>query len=123
MNAYSPPAQAHSPTSQAAARLIKPEANRLRAQVLACLTAAGNDGMTDEQIIDATGLGASTARPRRIELVEQGRVKASGLTRPTRSGRAATVWCVCPLVATEPHEPEVLSMADYFSKAPAKMPD
>ena len=88
----SPPAQAHSPTSQAAARAIKPDANRLRAVVYAALEAAGSDGLTDEEMQERIPMAASTQRPRRIELIERGKVIASGRTRPTRSGRAATVW-------------------------------
>lgn len=95
-----PPAQAHSPTSQAAGRAIAPDANRLRAIVYAAIREAGARGLSDEEGIDATGIQASTYRPRRIELIERGKVMASGQTRPTRSGRAATVW----IIATEYQE-------------------
>jgi hypothetical protein len=86
-----PPAQRHSATSQAAAEEIAPRAGTLRAAVLATLQHA-IDGLTDEQMQDMLGMGASTQRPRRVELVQAGLVRDSGRTRLTRSGRKATVW-------------------------------
>ena len=46
----------------------------------------------DEEIADYLKMSPSTARPRRIELVNAGLVVASDRRRPTRSGRMATVW-------------------------------
>lgn len=86
-----PPAQAHSPTSVAAAEAVAPKVGRLRRVVLDCLRGEPG-GLTDEEVIDRTGLSPSTARPRRIELQRTGLVKDSGRTRKTRSGRLATVW-------------------------------
>ena len=86
-----PPAQSHSPTSQEAAAAIKPETARLRLMVLNAISNA-TDGLTDEEGIDLTGLQPSTYRPRRIELCQAGRLRDSGRTRPTRSGRKATIW-------------------------------
>ena len=79
-----------SPTSQASAEAIKPDAGRLRAKVLTAIS--GYCGLTDEEGIEATGIAPSTYRPRRIELVEQGKVIDSGQTRLTRAGRKAVVW-------------------------------
>lgn len=87
-----PPAQRHSPTSRAAAESIKPSTGTLRLRVLAYIRSAGAHGATDEELIDALGMAPSTARPRRIECVSAGWVHDSGRTRPTRSGRQATVW-------------------------------
>jgi hypothetical protein len=42
--------------------------------------------------MELTGIPPSTYRPRRVECVEFGLVRDSGLTRPTKSGRAAVVW-------------------------------
>lgn len=89
-----PPAQQHSATSRDAAEKICGEAANLRAKVLAYIQGCGIDGATDEEGIDATGLPASTYRPRRVELVQAGLVMDSGRERPTRSGRKATVWVV-----------------------------
>lgn len=83
--------QPHSPTSRAAADAIVPAIGRLQQQVLAYLRNCP-DGATDEQIINATGLSPSTARPRRIELVTKGLVRPTGRVRPTSSGRMAAVW-------------------------------
>jgi hypothetical protein len=87
-----PPAVMTSDTSIAAADAIAPSANRLRTLVYDTLRAAGAEGMTDEELQDATGLQGSCQRPRRVELVARNLVRDSGRTRPTRSGRAATLW-------------------------------
>ena len=85
------PYQRHSATSKAAARQLRPNTDRV---AVFTLLKANPAGLTDEQIIDGTGLSPSTARPRRIDLVNSGVVIDSGMTRPTRSGRAAVVWKV-----------------------------
>lgn len=89
---YSPPAQPHSETSQAAAKAIKPVLNVLQQAVLDFLRKCGDSGATDEEGIDATAITASSYRPRRIELCDAGLVRDSGRKRETRSGRAAAVW-------------------------------
>jgi hypothetical protein len=95
-----PPAQQHSPTSQAAAEAIAPVAGRLRRRVYEHLLSVGVAGCTDEEGIAALGMSASTYRPRRIECVEAGLVRDSGRTRKTKSGRQAVVWVVA-VVKTE----------------------
>lgn len=87
----SPPAQRHSPTSRDAAAQIAPRAGTLRAAVLAALKDAPG-GLTDEELQTLLNMGASTQRPRRIELTQAGLVRDSGTTRRTRSGRQAVVW-------------------------------
>jgi hypothetical protein len=89
-----PPAQAHSQPSREAARRIAPVSGELRLRVLAYLRECGETGATDEEIQTALQMGASTERPRRIELVEAGAVVDSGTTRLTKSGRKATIWTV-----------------------------
>lgn len=74
----------------AAARLTVSE--QQRRSVLAFLESCGERGATDEEIQDGIGMSGNTARPRRGELQKSGSVIDSGTTRPTRSGRAATVW-------------------------------
>lgn len=90
-----PPAQA-SDTSRAAADQITASTGKLRAQTLAWIADAGDEGLTDEQGIARSGLAANTWRPRRVELVQAGRVVDSGARRRTRSGRFAVVWKVRP---------------------------
>lgn len=87
-----PPAQADSETSVAAAESIEPTAGTLRAQVLEYLRKCGSAGATDEEIQVALAMNPSTQRPRRIELVRSGHVTDSGQTRSTASRRAATIW-------------------------------
>jgi hypothetical protein len=86
-----PPHQKHSDTSMGAALTLS-ESRRatLRAAVLRYLVA--HDGATDEEMQLALGMNGNTQRPRRCELLEAGLVIDSGLRRPTRNGRKATVW-------------------------------
>jgi hypothetical protein len=85
------PFQPHSPTSKQAAREIAPKASTLREDVLRFVQAQGARGATDEEVQAALGMAGSTERPRRVELLEAGQVKASGVRR-TSSGRRAVVW-------------------------------
>ena len=87
-----PPAQAHSPTSRAAAKAIKPTRFSLRAAVLNHIWLCGDHGATDEEIQIHMSMNPSTQRPRRVELVRAGLVSDSGRTRETQSGRKAVVW-------------------------------
>ena len=92
MTKRAPPRQRHSATSAAAADGISPDLSRLRRIVYRALVRAGKRGLTDHEGDDRLRLGGSTYRPRRIELVEKGLVRASGAKRKTPSGRLATVW-------------------------------
>lgn len=87
-----PPAE-HTPTSRAAGDSVRMEANTIRAHVKALILAAGEYGITDEEL-QACGIAANTERPRRRELVLLGEIVDSGRTRRTASGRAAVVWVV-----------------------------
>ena len=80
--------------SQEAAEQIEPAMGELQARVFWFISERGRVGATDEELIRYTGIAASTARPRRIELVAAGKVVDSGKMRKTRSGRNATVWCL-----------------------------
>ncbi len=65
----------------------------LRWKVLRALEQLGS--ATDEQLIALTGMGASTLRSRRVELVALGFVREAG-RGVTRSGRGATTWAAVP---------------------------
>lgn len=81
-----------SATSRQAAEEIRPERRRLRDQVLAFLRGRGQLGATDLEMQELLEMNPSTQRPRRIELLDGGLIEDSGTTRPTPSGRKATVW-------------------------------
>jgi hypothetical protein len=83
-----------SETSREAAALIEPQRVTLRARVYAFIDLHGSDGATDEEIQEALGMNPSTERPRRVELVEAGRIRDSGRTRRTKANRRAVVWVV-----------------------------
>lgn len=83
------PHQRHSETSKQAAEQVV-NAGTLRQAVLDHLATVGPS--TDEQMQIALHMNPSTQRPRRIELVNMGLVRDSGLTTKTNSGRLAVVW-------------------------------
>lgn len=83
------PAQQHSLTSKAAAQDIERKIGRLHRLVLVALAGGGQ---TDEALMNITGLGANTLRPRRRELQLMGKVRDSGKTRLVASGKSAVVW-------------------------------
>jgi hypothetical protein len=86
------PYQRHSDTSREAAEAIEPSAESYRGQVLAEIRGRGLRGATDDEIQVALGMNPSTERPRRVELWRASLVMPTRETRPTRSGRPATVW-------------------------------
>lgn len=84
-----PPAQAHSPTSVAAAEQIKKSIGPLHRQILDHLK---HHPSTDEEMMAALDMGGNTERPRRRELELMGKIENSGIMRQTKSGREAVVW-------------------------------
>lgn len=99
---FDPPAQRHSPTSVAAAEAIKPDASRLRAQVIAFLRGRGEYGATDEEMQLGIPMAANTQRPRRRECEQRGSVINSGRMRLTQSGKQAVVWTLTSAPGTTP---------------------
>jgi predicted transcriptional regulator len=87
-----PPHQAESDTSRAAAESVEVDAETLRGRVWQCLRRKDSYGATDVEIQQALGMSVSTEVPRRRELVMVGAVRDSGLRRRTHTGRFATVW-------------------------------
>lgn len=78
-------------TSEAAAEAVDPKnARAIRETVFETIKQSPN-GLTDEELQAALGLPGNTQRPRRWELARAGRIAKSG-TRPTSSGRQASVW-------------------------------
>lgn len=87
----------HPETAQEAAKAIKLRSGTQRAAVLLELFEAnvsGLDGMTDETLQRTLRMGASSERPRRVELVRMGFVQDSGKREPTTSGQEAILWTI-----------------------------
>ena len=83
------PAQAHSPTSvAAAASQTKDKKITQRQQILDLLRDRG--AMTDEAIGLALHMDLNAVRPRRVKLVSDGLVRQAGEGRTTSGHRAAT---------------------------------
>ena len=86
---YDAPAQAHSPTSVAAAKSqTKDKKLTQRQQILDLLAERG--AMTDEAIGLALEMDLNAVRPRRVKLVSDGLVRQAGEGRTTSGHRAAT---------------------------------
>lgn len=82
------PSQGHSVTSIEASMYVKEKAKSLRQMVLSALQ---EKAMTDVEIAEELGLEGSTARPRRIELVQMGLVHAVGF-KQKQGHRRSTLW-------------------------------
>lgn len=80
----------HADTSHAAAL---GRTGTARFKVLAILAAHGEHGLTDEDISNLARISPSTARPRRVELVQAGWVEPAGDTwRSSAWGKRMQVW-------------------------------
>jgi hypothetical protein len=87
---HSPPSIHHSQESMDASISVLPKQKSLQMKVLEAIRTSLH-GLTDEQLVEVTGLAPNTARPRRIELQQAGLIESCG-TRATKSGRQAQVW-------------------------------
>jgi hypothetical protein len=85
-----PPAVRDSPTSVAAGESMAGSAALIRSRVLAYIY--GHYGATCDECEVGLGLRHQTASARCTELCRMGLIVDSGITRKTRSGRAAVVW-------------------------------
>lgn len=79
-------------TEVAAARFVMPRTGTQRRKVLEAIAAADEDGLTDHQVAETTGIYLYSAAPRRTELVRGGWVRDSGRRRSTPHGSEAVVW-------------------------------
>ncbi len=86
------PSVAQSTTSRLAAKAAAPRAKRIRDRLLAAFMDIGSHGLTDEEAQARLDLPGNSQRPRRRELERLRIIVPSGRTRPTASGRLATVW-------------------------------
>lgn len=85
----------HPETSRAAARAVTVKSGSGRGLLLRALRDSGS--LTDYEMQNATGLKASTQRPRRVELVDMGLVRPSAELTRRHEGSAWTVWVLTPL--------------------------
>lgn len=81
-----------SSTSKAAAASLRPVVGTLRRAVLDAVVAAGEEGVTCDELEAAMEGRHQTVSPRLYELRNQGFVVDSSRKRRTRSGRMAIVW-------------------------------
>lgn len=78
-------------TSIIAAEAALPKSGTQRRRVYDAIRVCGR---TDEELSTLLGLPENSIRPRRTELVQDGFILDSGLTRPTRHGNPAIVWII-----------------------------
>ncbi len=81
-------------TSEDAAASMRMIAGELRRKVYSYIRSKGSYGATDQEIQMGLSLDSNTARPRRWELCREGKIRRSGQTRKTVSGREADVWVI-----------------------------
>lgn len=86
------PFEKDSETSKEAAEAIEPFASSMLWRVVAAMTVAGREGLTCDECEVALELRHQTASARVREAVLKGLIIDSGRTRPTRSGRKASVY-------------------------------
>lgn len=90
-----PPSVKGSPTSRQAAEDMSPkQVSRDERRVFAAVSAAGDAGLTDDELEAATGIIHQTVSARRNGLVLKRKIRNSGQVRLTRSRRQAIVWVV-----------------------------
>jgi hypothetical protein len=86
----------HRQTSQTTARAVSVKSGTQRAAVLLALyhvNKRGDLGLTDWELQEALQLGASSERPRRVELCRMGLVEATTVVRKI-NGHDQTVWAI-----------------------------
>ena len=88
-----PPHQRHSSTSKIAARSIRHRIGPLHLRILDYLKRHPL-GACDERLGRELDMPMNTLRPRRRELQLMGRIKDSGRTELTLSGRPAVIWII-----------------------------
>ena len=79
-------------TELEAAYRVMPRTGTQRLAVLLAIGAAGDHGLTDQEIAEQTGLYLYSAAPRRNELMLGGWVEDSGRRRATGRGGNAIAW-------------------------------
>ena len=82
----------HPETSHQAAERARPLAGTQRARILAYLVERGEEGATDNEIQEATGIILQSEIPARNSLVADGYARATDRRRPSPSGNPAIVW-------------------------------
>ena len=86
-------------TSIAAAKSIAPEMNNLEQLTISIIAKAGSDGMTNEEISDASRwygrhMSLQCVCARANKLISAGKIEDSGNRRRGKSGRAARVLTI-----------------------------
>jgi predicted ArsR family transcriptional regulator len=79
-------------TSDEAALSMREHKLRQRGQVYGYLLDCRATGSTADEAEAALGIAGNSLRPRLVELREMKLIRASGMTRKTRTGRSAIVW-------------------------------
>lgn len=92
VGAFHAPASGAPVTERRAAVLAYPNTGTGRRKVLDAIAAAGERGMTDDEVAGETGMYRYSAAPRRNELLRDGWVEDSGRTRTNERGGQSEVW-------------------------------
>lgn len=83
---------AHPDTSHLAAARVLPRTGTQRRRVYEAIVAAGDRGMTDDEIAAGLSMSPNSVRPRRVELADDGFIVKNGHVRANLYGNPCTVW-------------------------------
>lgn len=76
---------------EAAERVNGTRKQKIKAQVIAAL-GKRHDGLTADELTEATGVDLLSVRPRLTELQRAGKIEDTGERRPGNRGRSQKVW-------------------------------
>jgi len=83
-------------TSALAAEAIEISVGRLQRIALRAIRAAGNRGLTTNELVAAVRISRDSIQPRTSELREMGFIRDSGARRRNDNGKSAIVWVAAP---------------------------
>lgn len=79
-------------TSASAASALSPVLGTLQSAVLSAIRAAGEHGLTTNELAAKLCIDRGSIQPRTSELRRMGRIIDSGRRRPNANGKKAIVW-------------------------------
>lgn len=89
-------------TSQEAAADLAPHLGRLQKLVMDAIEAAGERGLTADEVAAAVRLDRWSVQPRTSELRAKRKIRDSGDRRPNQTGKRAIVWVSASVAEAAP---------------------
>ncbi len=86
------PGHRHIDTSMEAAEALAPKLGRLQRMAERTIRAAGDHGLTADELATRLNMDRYSIQPRTSELRRKGVIRDSGKRRPNSTGKRAIVW-------------------------------